>query len=68
MGRAVGYVRKKRDQVLSSSTQRKELSAVQRQLGDALGQLNTLRHEIRGQSRIIGDRCVTGLGVCMHDE
>lgn len=47
VGRAVGFIRQKREQVFASSAQRQEMQALQRQMSDALSELHSMRHNIR---------------------
>jgi hypothetical protein len=52
VGRAVGFIRQKRDQVFTSSAQRAELDAMQQQLADAMSQMQSIRHDIRNSTRM----------------
>lgn len=58
VGRAVGFIRNKRDQVFTSSGQRKELDALQQQLGDAMSQMQNIRYDIRSSTRILPSQYV----------
>jgi hypothetical protein len=51
VGRVVGFIRQKREQVFASSKQRAEMEALQSQLSDAMNQLNFIRHDIRSSTR-----------------
>jgi hypothetical protein len=53
VGRAVGFVRQKRDQVFTSSGHRKELNALQQQLEDAMSQMQHIRYDIRSSTRLV---------------
>jgi hypothetical protein len=51
VGRSVGFIRQKRDQVFTSSKQKAEMDALQNQLSDAMSQLQFIRHDIRSSIR-----------------
>ena len=63
VGRAVGFIRQKRQQVFASSTQRAEMEALQSQLSDAMSQLSYIRHDIRSSTRPLRG----GAGMAGHD-
>eukprot|EP00892_Ulva_mutabilis_P012230 jgi/Ulvmu1/937/UM102_0020.1 len=52
VGRAVGFIRQKRDQVFTSTAQKEEMEALQQQLSDAMAQMQYIRHDIRSSTRI----------------
>lgn len=58
VGRAVGFIRQKRDQVFTGSGQRKELDALQQQLQEAMSQMQHIRYDIRSSARIIPSQYV----------
>ena len=51
VGRAVGFIRQKRDQVFASSQQKAEMQSMQSQLAEAMSQLQYIRHDIRYSHR-----------------
>ena len=61
VGRAVGFIRQKRDQVFTSSGQQKELTALQQQLEEAMSQMQHIRYDIRSSARIMPSQCASPL-------
>jgi hypothetical protein len=50
VGRTVGFIRQKRDQVFTSTAQKAEMNALQSQLSEAMNQLQCIRHDIRSST------------------
>lgn len=51
VGRAVGFIRQKRDQVFTSTAQKRELDSLHQQLSDAMSELQNIRYDIRSSAR-----------------
>ena len=57
VGRAVGFIRKQRDQVFSSTAQKRELDSLHQQLSEAMSELQHIRHDIRSSARPFSSDC-----------
>lgn len=56
VGKAVGFIRQKREQVFASSAQRQEMQALQQQMSDALSELHSMRHHVRSSASFESSR------------
>lgn len=66
VGRAVGFIRQKRDQVFTSTAQKAEMEALQQQLSDAMAQMQFIRHDIRSSTRL-SRYCILPQPSVQHD-